>query len=170
MIDFTCLLDYLNEDLDLADQLAEEALYVHYVEVFPDTREVLSTLHNHVRTAVISNAFPSLSQALERLELTPYLDHVINSSLVDAWKPDERIYHIALERVGVPARNSNIRRRPGRKRCLGRRSRDHGFARGSLGQVHPDSVPTHHRSTPGRGHGQGDIEDFIEKRASRRCG
>lgn len=100
------LLDHLGEDVDLAGDLAEETLYVHHVQLFADVKAVLDILQEHVRLAVISNAFPSLSQALDILELTPYFDEVVNSSLVDAWKPSRRIYEIALERLGVDPRKA----------------------------------------------------------------
>lgn len=100
------LLDHLGEDVDLAGDLAEETLYVHHVQLFADVKAVLDALQGHVRLAVISNAFPSLSQALDILELTPYFDEVVNSSLVDAWKPSRRIYEIAVERLGVDPRKA----------------------------------------------------------------
>ncbi len=103
---YVCVLDYVDVDVDLAGYLAEETLYVHYVEAFSDVRDVLNALRGEVKLGVISNAFPSLSRALEKLELTPYFDHVVNSSLVDSWKPDERIYHIALERLDVAPANA----------------------------------------------------------------
>lgn len=95
------LLDHLGEDIDLAGDLANETLYVHHVEAFTDVKEVLETLRGQVKLGVISNAFPSLSEALDALTLTLYFDAVINSSLVDAWKPNRRIYEIALERLRV---------------------------------------------------------------------
>ncbi len=98
---FERLLDHLSEDIDLAGDLAQETLYVHHVQAFDDVREVLEALRPQVRLGVISNAYPSLSEALDALALSPYLDAVINSSLVDAWKPDLRIYQIALEQLKV---------------------------------------------------------------------
>ncbi len=103
---YTCFLDYVGEDFDLADPLAQETLYVHYVEAFSEVEEVLETLRGEVKLGVISNAFPSLSEALDKLELTRYFDHVVNSSIVDVWKPDERIYQIALERLDVAPSNA----------------------------------------------------------------
>lgn len=104
---YTCLLDHLDEDVDLAGDLAKETLYVHHVQAFTDVNEVLEALQGQqVKLGMISNAFPSLDQALDKLGLTPYFDQVINSSLVDSWKPDERIYRIALKRLNVPPEDS----------------------------------------------------------------
>jgi len=100
------LLDHLNDDVDLAGELAKEALYVHFVQAFADVQDVLNALRGQVKLGVISNAFPSLSEALDDLALTSYFDEVVNSSLVDAWKPDARIYRIALERLGVSPEGS----------------------------------------------------------------
>lgn len=103
---YTCLLDYLGEDIDLAGDLAEEVLYVHHAQAFNDVKEVLETLQGQVKLGVISNAFPMLNQTLDKLDLASHFDQIINSSLVDSWKPDERIFRIALKRLDVAPETS----------------------------------------------------------------
>lgn len=39
---------------------------------------------------------------LERLGLAPFFDTVLTAAEVGIWKPDPRIFHLALEQLGVP--------------------------------------------------------------------
>jgi len=54
-------------------------------------------------TGVISNSNGTIASLLESLGLLPYLDFVLDSSVVGVEKPDPRIFRIALERAGVGA-------------------------------------------------------------------
>lgn len=100
------LLTHLDDNVEMAGDLARETLYTRHVEAFAEVKEVLGTLRGRVRLGVISNALPSLSEALDFLRLHSYFDEIINSSLVNVWKPDRRIYQIALERLGVTPQKS----------------------------------------------------------------
>jgi putative hydrolase of the HAD superfamily len=103
---FQRLLELLEQDANLAPELIRETWFTHYLEAFPDVRPVLEALRGRVRLGVISNAWPSLDEALQVLNLHAFFDVVINSSLVDAWKPEERIFQIALEEMGVSSESS----------------------------------------------------------------
>lgn len=52
-------------------------------------------------TGVISNSNGTIASLLESLDLLPYLDFVLDSSVVGVEKPDPRIFGMALERAGV---------------------------------------------------------------------
>lgn len=54
-------------------------------------------------TGVISNSNGSVAMALERAGLAPYLDFVIDSTVVRIAKPDPRVFHLGLQRAGVAA-------------------------------------------------------------------
>jgi putative hydrolase of the HAD superfamily len=63
--------------------------------------------------AVVSNAFGTVEQELEALgvcsvagDAIPRVETVIDSHLVGVEKPDPRIFHVALERLGVDATRS----------------------------------------------------------------
>ncbi len=77
--------------------------YTDYAVCYPETHDVLRALQGGVRLGVISNAFPRLSDVMKRLGLVDYFEVVVNSSLVDAWKPDSPIYELALAEMQVPA-------------------------------------------------------------------
>lgn len=52
---------------------------------------------------VISNSNGTVRSILETTGLAPYLDFVIDSSVVGVEKPDPRIFQLGLERASVPA-------------------------------------------------------------------
>ncbi len=59
-------------------------------------------LRGAYKTALLSNAFSDLRQVLtERWQIADAFDELIISSEVGIVKPDARIYHLALERLGV---------------------------------------------------------------------
>jgi epoxide hydrolase-like predicted phosphatase len=59
-------------------------------------------LRGTYKTALLSNAFSDLRQVLsERWKIDDAFDELIISSEVGLTKPDARIYHLALERLGV---------------------------------------------------------------------
>ena len=68
------------------------------------TREALERLRAAgFRLAVISNSDGRAAAALEAAGLRDLFEFVIDSGEVGVEKPDPRIFHIALERLGVPA-------------------------------------------------------------------
>ena len=50
---------------------------------------------------VISNSNGSVRDALEKAGLAPYLDFVIDSTVVGVAKPDPRVFHMGLRQAGV---------------------------------------------------------------------
>jgi epoxide hydrolase-like predicted phosphatase len=62
----------------------------------------LRSLRSTHRTALLSNAFSDLRQVVtERMKFADAFDEMIISSEVHLVKPDPRIYHLALEKLGV---------------------------------------------------------------------
>ncbi len=56
-----------------------------------------------IRVAVVSNSEGHLDALLVRLGIHDCFDLVIDSALAGVEKPDPRIFHLALERFGIPA-------------------------------------------------------------------
>jgi FMN phosphatase YigB (HAD superfamily) len=54
-------------------------------------------------TGVISNSNGSVRQALENAGLAPYLDFIIDSTVVGFTKPDPRVFRLGLETAGTDA-------------------------------------------------------------------
>ena len=57
-------------------------------------------------TGVISNSNGSVAAALERAGLAPYLDFVIDSTVVGVAKPDPRVFYLGLAAAKVDAREA----------------------------------------------------------------
>lgn len=85
-----------------------DGLVAHFREerhwkVYPETREVLSTLRGAGLTLlVVSNWDSTLPRLLERLELLPFFDGVVVSAVFGASKPSRAIFDEAVRRAGVP--------------------------------------------------------------------
>jgi putative hydrolase of the HAD superfamily len=64
--------------------------------------DLLRALRPRYQTALLSNAWDDLRQVLEqRLKILDAFDQVIISAEVGLMKPDERIFRLAVERLGV---------------------------------------------------------------------
>ncbi|MEW6048074.1 MAG: HAD-IA family hydrolase [Bacillota bacterium] len=86
--------------LERIEQAAEAGTL--WLAVRPGTAESLRKLRELGLTlGVVSNADGRVEQFLETAGLRPYLDFVVDSTLVGVEKPDPRIFQIALERAGV---------------------------------------------------------------------
>jgi len=54
-----------------------------------------------LRLAVVSNANGTVAALLERLELSPFFDAVLDSAVEGVEKPDPRLFLLALDRLGA---------------------------------------------------------------------
>ena len=92
----------------LTDEHAE-ALYGLLIDpanwtVYPDTAEVLASLHRQgIKTAVVSNIAFDLRPAFASIGATDHVDEFVLSFEVGAVKPNPEIFETALSRLGVPA-------------------------------------------------------------------
>lgn len=66
-------------------------------------RPVLARLARMRRLAAVSNFTGNLVPCLEELDLLPYFDTTLDSTLVGMTKPDPRIFEEALRRLGASA-------------------------------------------------------------------
>jgi len=79
---------------------AETHLWTHVPAETPPALERL--LQDGYRLAVISNADGSVEGLIETVGLSPYFEFVLDSGTVAWEKPDPRIFHSALDRMGIP--------------------------------------------------------------------
>lgn len=100
-------LDYALETLGLADPALRARLMELYrtLAVFPEIPAVLRRLRAAgMRTAILSNGSPAmLASAVAGNGLAEFLDAVISVDEVGVFKPDPRVYQLALDRLGVAA-------------------------------------------------------------------
>ncbi len=68
---------------------------------FPDTIESLKALGSRFQLVVVSNIDNDLFD-LTQARLNVNFDHVITAAQVGAYKPDQRMFKAAIERIGVP--------------------------------------------------------------------
>lgn len=86
---------------ELARHLKRETFYVKWCVVYPEVYAVLEAVQGRYRLGIISNAFPSMRDALDRLGLSKYFQGITISADVGVSKPDPLIYRMALEGLGV---------------------------------------------------------------------
>lgn len=92
----------LETSLTRVDQLAAGAHYVPYCILYEDTWPALDRLKQAgYRLAVLSNAYPSLIDALTRLGVLDYFELLIVSAFEGSEKPDPAIYYAALRAAQV---------------------------------------------------------------------
>jgi 2-haloacid dehalogenase len=100
-------LDYALETLGSDKPGLRDRLMTLYLtlETFPEVPEVLKRLKSAgLRTAILSNGSPKmLDAAVEGAGLSDLLDDVLSVEEVQVYKPDPKVYRLAVDRLGVPA-------------------------------------------------------------------
>lgn len=72
-------------------------------EVMDGAVPSLERLRRHFRLGIVSNASGSVRAAFERIGLSRYFETIVDSGIEGVEKPDPRIFHLALERMGERA-------------------------------------------------------------------
>ncbi|HWN48867.1 MAG TPA: haloacid dehalogenase type II [Xanthobacteraceae bacterium] len=100
-------LDFTLETLDLQRPELRERLTRLYLalELFPEVPDVLARLRRAgLKTAILSNGTPAMLDAVVgRAGLGAMFDAVLSVEEVGAFKPDPRVYRLAVDRLGCPA-------------------------------------------------------------------
>lgn len=100
-------LDYALDAHDISDAALREDLMQAYLTLspYPEVREVLSALkQNGMRCAILSNGSPMmLDAAVTGAGLDDLLDASLSVEEVGIFKPDPRVYQLAVDRLGSPA-------------------------------------------------------------------
>ena len=101
-------LDYTLDTLGIGQRNIRDRLMELYrtLECFPEVPQVLQDLKRAgFVTAILSNGSPSmLEDAVAGARLGPLLDHVLSVEEVGIFKTDRRVYQLAVDRLGIPAR------------------------------------------------------------------
>jgi len=89
-------------DMELRAKLLD--LYMT-LDAYPDARRCLESLKQKgLTTAILSNGSPEMLDAATRSAgLDTHLDHVLSVETVGIYKPDSRVYQLAVDEIGVPA-------------------------------------------------------------------
>ncbi len=101
-------LDFALETLGVATpQLRERLMHLYLeLETFPEVPQVLRQLKGAgLQTAILSNGSPKmLDAAVKGANLGELLDAVLSVEEVGVYKPHPKVYQLAVDRLGVPAR------------------------------------------------------------------
>jgi len=100
-------LDYALETLGIGSPALRDRLMNLYLnlEAFPEVPATLKALKDRgLVTAILSNGTPNmLEAAVQAAGLAPVLDFVLSVEEVGVFKPDPRVYQIAVDRLRIPA-------------------------------------------------------------------
>src|SRR5262249_58384610 len=100
-------LDFALETLGIGKGGVRDRLMTLYMTLdpFPEVADVLARLKcAGLRTAILSKGTPAmLSAAVASARLDTLLDAVLSVEEVGVYKPDPRVYQLAVDRLGVPA-------------------------------------------------------------------
>ncbi len=90
------------EDAALRDDLAQAYLTL---DAYPEVTQTLTRLNNAgIPCAILTNGSPAMiSAAVESAGLQNLLAHNLSVESVGIFKPDPRVYQLAVDAVGVPA-------------------------------------------------------------------
>jgi 2-haloacid dehalogenase len=100
-------LDYAMRSADIADANLREQLMQAYLrlDAYPEVPNVLRRLRSAgIRTAILSNGSPAmLDAAIGTAGLGELLDATLSIEAVGIYKPDPRVYQLAVDTLGVAA-------------------------------------------------------------------
>lgn len=100
-------LDYALDSLGIDNPSLRDELLTLYavVPVFPDAERALDQLKAvGVRTLILSNGTSAmLESAVRAAGLSPLIDDVLSVEVVGVYKPDPRVYRLAVDAVGAAA-------------------------------------------------------------------
>ncbi|MEE8443829.1 MAG: haloacid dehalogenase type II [Alphaproteobacteria bacterium] len=101
-------LDYAMAAVELDDPAIRERLMDMYLQLdaYPEVPAVLGRLKDAgMTTAILSNGAPKMLEAAVRSAgLEDRLDRVLSIEDIGVYKPDPRVYRLAVDRTGVAAR------------------------------------------------------------------
>ena len=102
-------LDYACDTFDVTDDDLRQDLMNAYLQLdcYPEVPKTLNTLKQQgLRTAILSNGSPDMLQAAVRnAGIADFIDLNLSVEDVGIYKPDPRVYQLAVDRLGVAAGN-----------------------------------------------------------------
>lgn len=101
-------LDFALETLGIADIALRERLMSLYLtlDAFPEVPDMLKRLKSAgIRAAILSNGSPKmLAAAVANARIGDLLDAVLSVEQVGVFKPHPKVYQLAVDALGIPAR------------------------------------------------------------------
>lgn len=87
-----------------SDALHDELMHAYLrLSAFPEVKTVLQTLkHAGIRTAILTNGSPDMIKAaVDNADIAQWIDHQLSVESVGIFKPDSRVYQLAIDAMGV---------------------------------------------------------------------
>ncbi|MGO9605246.1 MAG: HAD family hydrolase [Candidatus Binataceae bacterium] len=92
----------LDATSEVIERLAQSEVFDLKQSLFPDTLAALEELHRAgLKLGILSNAWPSLERVYRMLGLRHFFDPFIISSQLGCFKPDPRMYRVAIKLLGL---------------------------------------------------------------------
>ena len=108
----TDALDYVFETFGVDDNALKAQLLEAYqvLDCYSEVPETLLRLKRAgMRTAILSNGPPAMLQAaVEGNRLVDLIDEVLSVEEVGIYKPEPRVYRLAVDRLGIPAHHITL--------------------------------------------------------------
>ncbi len=102
-------LDYAMDAFNLKDEALHGELMQAYLslETFPEVKEILTLLKRcGIPTAILTNGSDvMIDTAVKSSGLESLIDHKISVDSLSIYKPDPRVYQLAVDAMNVPAEN-----------------------------------------------------------------
>ncbi len=99
--------DLIHEGLEIGKGVQKaqivESFYGRSKEALERNRRILARLSQRYLLGVVSNFCGNVDEVCREFGLSSYLQAIVDSFLVKVSKPDPRIFHLALEKLGVSA-------------------------------------------------------------------
>lgn len=92
-----------NEKREQYQKAVLEDVYSKVCSSTLHSADVLSRLKKNYQLLMVSNFYGNLPVVLKEFHLAQYFSSVVESAVVGVRKPDERIYQIGLDRIGIPS-------------------------------------------------------------------
>ncbi len=100
-------LDYALQTIGVDNRQLKQDLMQAYLQLsaFPEVPDTLATLKKAgYKTAILTNGSPMMiDRAVESAGLSSYIDHQLSVESVGIFKPDPRVYQLAVDQLGVSA-------------------------------------------------------------------
>ncbi len=100
-------LDYALQTIGLDDSQLKHNLMQAYLRLaaFPEVPDTLATLKKAgYKIGILTNGSPMMIQsAVDSADLGRYIDYQLSVESVGIFKPDARVYQLAVDQLGIPA-------------------------------------------------------------------
>jgi putative hydrolase of the HAD superfamily len=108
----TLQFDYLKKNnADIDDKTVDaitKRCYADIINNISETKRILKKFNSFYKTALVSNYYGNLKTICQELNIDEYFDAIVESSKVKIYKPDPRIFEIALQKLEIEPKEAAV--------------------------------------------------------------